>query len=69
MGVKGGRSAKKKLKIGICEDYRGDPDSVKFFRRTGLHYVSCSLLRIPVAGLALIQAVFEGEGLARGEIS
>jgi hypothetical protein len=42
---------------------------VKFFRRTGLHYVSCSLLRIPVAGLALIQAVFEGEGLARGKIS
>ena len=68
-GVKGGRKAKKKLKIGICGEHGGDPDSVKFFHRTGLDYVSCSPFRIPVAKLAAAQAVLEEKGMARGEIS
>jgi pyruvate,orthophosphate dikinase len=69
MGVKGGRKTKKKLKIGICGEHGGDPDSVKFFHRTGLNYVSCSPFRIPVARLALAQAALEEKGMARGEVS
>ena len=69
MGVKGGRSTKKKLKIGICGEHGGDPDSVKFFHRAGLDYVSCSPFRIPVARLAAAQAALEEKGMARGEVS
>ena len=69
MGVEGGRAAKPKLKIGICGEHGGDPDSVKFFHRTGLNYVSCSPFRIPVARLAAAQAALEEKGMARGEVS
>ena len=69
MGVKGGRTTKPKLKLGICGEHGGDPDSVKFFHRAGLNYVSCSPFRIPVARLALAQAALEEKGLARGEVS
>ena len=69
LGVKGGRKTKKKLKIGICGEHGGDPDSVKFFHRTGLNYVSCSPFRIPIARLALAQAALEEKGMARGEVS
>jgi pyruvate,orthophosphate dikinase len=47
MGVKGGRKTKKKLKIGICGEHGGDPDSVKFFHRTGLNYVSLFTIPYP----------------------
>ena len=69
MGVEGGRATKPKLKIGICGEHGGDPDSVKFFHRAGLNYVSCSPFRIPVARLAAAQAALEEKGLARGEVS
>ncbi|MCH2061347.1 MAG: pyruvate, phosphate dikinase [Verrucomicrobiales bacterium] len=69
MGVKGGRSTKPKLKIGICGEHGGDSDSVKFFHRTGLNYVSCSPFRIPVARLAAAQATLEERGQTRSEIS
>lgn len=69
MGVKGGRKTKPKLKIGICGEHGGDPDSVKFFHRTGLNYVSCSPFRIPVARLAAAQAALEEKGMARSEMS
>jgi pyruvate,orthophosphate dikinase len=69
LGVKNGRSTKEKLKCGICGEHGGDPESVKFFFRTGLNYVSCSPYRIPVAKLAAAQAVLEARGQARGEIS
>ena len=69
IGVKGGRSTKPNLKIGICGEHGGDSDSVKFFHRTGLNYVSCSPFRIPVARLAAAQAVLEERGQARSEIS
>ena len=59
MGVKRGRMTKPKLKIGICGEHGGDPDSVKFFHRTGLNYVSCSPFRIPIARLAAAQAALE----------
>ncbi|MDB4673330.1 pyruvate, phosphate dikinase [Verrucomicrobiales bacterium] len=68
-GVKGGRAAKPKLKLGICGEHGGDPDSVKFFHRAGLNYVSCSPFRIPVAKLAAAQAALEEKGMARAEIS
>lgn len=56
-----GRKTNPELKLGICGEHGGDPDSVKFFFRTGLDYVSCSPFRIPIARLAAAQAVIEGE--------
>jgi len=57
IGVERGRKAKEKLKVGICGEHGGDPESVKFCHRTGLDYVSCSPFRIPIAKLAAAQAV------------
>jgi pyruvate,orthophosphate dikinase len=60
MGVKGGRSVKSKLKIGICGEHGGDPKSVEFCNSVGLDYVSCSPFRVPTARLAAAQAVIKG---------
>jgi pyruvate,orthophosphate dikinase len=59
MGVKGGRSIKSKLKIGICGEHGGDPMSVEFCDAVGLDYVSCSPFRVPTARLAAAQAVIK----------
>tara|TARA_R110000850_G_scaffold276029_2_gene416724 strand:- start:20 stop:2848 length:2829 start_codon:yes stop_codon:yes gene_type:complete len=59
IGVEKGRQTKPKLKIGICGEHGGDPESVKFCHRTGLNYVSCSPFRIPIAKLAAAQAALE----------
>jgi pyruvate,orthophosphate dikinase len=59
IGIAKGRSTKPKLKVGICGEHGGDPDSVKFFHRAGLDYVSCSPFRIPIAKLAAAQAALE----------
>ncbi len=56
MGVEKGRSAKKKLKCGICGEHGGDPDSIQFCHEVGLDYVSCSPFRVPIARLASAQA-------------
>jgi pyruvate,orthophosphate dikinase len=56
MGVEKGRSVRSKLKIGICGEHGGDPDSVKFCHKIGLDYVSCSPFRVPIARLAAAQA-------------
>lgn len=56
-----GRKTKSDLKLGVCGEHGGDPESVKFFYRTGLNYVSCSPFRIPVARLSAAQAVLEGD--------
>lgn len=58
-GIKGGRLAKPHLKVGICGEHGGDPDSVKFFHRLGMNYVSCSPFRVPIARLAAAHAAFE----------
>ncbi|MFP4415863.1 MAG: pyruvate, phosphate dikinase [Chitinispirillaceae bacterium] len=58
-GVERGRSTRSDLKCGVCGEHGGDPDSVKFFVRTGLNYVSCSPYRVPVARLAAGQAALE----------
>ncbi len=59
MGVSLGREVKKDLKIGICGEHGGDPESVKFCHKLKLTYVSCSPYRVPVAKLAAAQAVIE----------
>ncbi|MBI2842225.1 MAG: pyruvate, phosphate dikinase [Armatimonadetes bacterium] len=52
------------IKLGICGEHGGEPESVKFCHRIGLNYVSCSPKRIPVARLAAAQAVIEEKGAA-----
>ncbi|MFN7280689.1 MAG: putative PEP-binding protein, partial [bacterium] len=56
LGTERGRQIRKKLKVGICGEHGGDPESVKFFHRMGLNYVSCSPFRVPIARLAAAQA-------------
>jgi len=56
IGVERGRSAKPDLKVGICGEHGGEPDSVKFCHKIGLNYVSCSPFRVPIARLAAAQA-------------
>ena len=51
-GVKKGRATRPSLKIGICGEHGGEPQSVGFFHRAGLDYVSCSPYRVPIARLA-----------------
>jgi pyruvate,orthophosphate dikinase len=59
--VEKGRSTRPDIKLGICGEHGGDPDSVKFCHRLGLTYVSCSPFRVPVARLAAAQAAIEEE--------
>ncbi|MDQ4034503.1 MAG: pyruvate, phosphate dikinase [Chloroflexota bacterium] len=56
IGVEKGRSTKKDLKIGICGEHGGDPQSIAFCHEVGLNYVSCSPFRVPIARLAAAQA-------------
>ena len=56
LSVERGRKVRKELKVGICGEQGGDPESVKFCFRTGLNYVSCSPYRVPIARLAAAQA-------------
>jgi pyruvate,orthophosphate dikinase len=48
------------LKLGICGEHGGDPESVRFFEEAGLDYVSCSPYRVPTARVAAAQAVISG---------
>jgi pyruvate,orthophosphate dikinase len=57
-----GRAARPGLKIGVCGEHGGDPDSVHFFHQVGLDYVSCSPFRVPVARLEAGRAALESEG-------
>jgi len=54
-----GREAHPGLKLGICGEHGGDPESVEFFHRAGLDYVSCSPFRVPIARIAAAQAAIE----------
>ena len=56
IAVKGGRSVKPKLKVGICGEQGGEAKSVEFCHKEGLDYVSCSPYRVPIARLAAAQA-------------
>jgi len=61
IAVEKGRSTRPDIKLGICGEHGGDPESVKFCHRLGLTYVSCSPFRVPVARLAAAQAALEEE--------
>ena len=56
LGTERGRSARDDLKVGICGEHGGDPDSVLFCHQLGLDYVSCSPFRVPIARLAAAHA-------------
>jgi pyruvate,orthophosphate dikinase len=56
IAVEKGRRSRANIKLGICGEHGGDPDSVKFCHRLGLDYVSCSPFRVPIARLAAAQA-------------
>ncbi len=56
MGAWLGRKAKQELKLGVCGEHGGDPDSIDFFHHSGIDYVSCSPFRVPVARVAAAQA-------------
>ncbi|MET8222871.1 pyruvate, phosphate dikinase [Streptomyces sp. NPDC005301] len=60
IAVAEGRAARPGLKIGVCGEHGGDPDSVHFFHAAGLDYVSCSPFRVPVARLEAGRAALEG---------
>ncbi|WP_086868552.1 pyruvate, phosphate dikinase [Streptomyces viridochromogenes] len=59
IAVAEGRAARPDLKIGVCGEHGGDPDSVHFFHTAGLDYVSCSPFRVPVARLEAGRAALE----------
>jgi pyruvate,orthophosphate dikinase len=59
MAVEKGNASRPGIKLGICGEHGGDPDSVKFCHKLGLTYVSCSPFRVPVARLAAAQAAIE----------
>ena len=56
MGIKLGRQTNPKLKVGICGEHGGDPQSIEFCHQVGMNYVSCSPYRVPVARLAAAHA-------------
>jgi pyruvate,orthophosphate dikinase len=56
IAVRLGRSRREGLELGVCGEHGGDPDSIAFFHRAGLDYVSCSPFRLPVARVAAAQA-------------
>jgi pyruvate,orthophosphate dikinase len=58
-----GRTTRPDLKVGICGEHGGDPDSITFFAQAGLDYVSCSPYRVPIARLAAAHASDAGPPL------
>jgi pyruvate,orthophosphate dikinase len=65
IAVAKGNATRPGIKLGICGEHGGDPDSVKFCHRAGLTYVSCSPFRVPVARLAAAQAAIEEKRKAK----
>src|SRR5205823_6380326 len=65
LAVERGRKTKADIKLGICGEHGGDPDSVKLCHKLGLSYVSCSPFRVPVARLAAAQAAIEEKRAAK----
>ena len=65
IAVEKGQSTRADIKLGICGEHGGDPESVKFCHRIGLNYVSCSPFRVPVARLAAAQAAIEEKRAAK----
>ena len=65
IAVANGRKTRPDIKLGICGEHGGDPDSVVFCHKLGLAYVSCSPYRVPVARLAAAQAAIEEKRAAK----
>jgi pyruvate,orthophosphate dikinase len=61
MGAWLGRKTKPSLKLGVCGEHGGDPDSIDFFHHSGIDYVSCSPYRVPVARVAAAQAAVRNQ--------
>jgi len=66
IGVERGRKTRANLKVGICGEHGGDPDSVAFCHQVGLDYVSCSPFRVPIARLAAAQAALGKTAAGQG---
>jgi len=62
IGIERGRASREGLKVGICGEHGGEPQSVEFCHRVGMDYVSCSPFRVPIARLAAAQAVLKEKG-------
>ncbi len=62
IGCERGRKTNPKIKIGICGEHGGDPETIRFCQRLGFNYVSCSPFRVPVARLAAAQAAIQPNG-------
>jgi pyruvate, orthophosphate dikinase len=62
-----GKTARHDLEVGVCGEHGGDPESISFFHRAGLDYVSCSPPRVPIARLAAAHAAL-GEGVDRSSV-
>ena len=56
LAVEGAKATKAEIKLGVCGEHGGDPDSIEFFHKTGLRYVSCSPYRVPIARLSAARA-------------
>ncbi|HUV31108.1 MAG TPA: pyruvate, phosphate dikinase [Acidobacteriota bacterium] len=69
MGTQKGRAARPDLKVGICGEHGGDPDSIEFCHEVGLDYVSCSPYRVPIARLAAAQAAVRAASAAAEKTS
>lgn len=67
IAVELGKKARESIKLGICGEHGGEPSSVEFCHRLGLHYVSCSPFRVPIARLAAAQAVLREKDGGRKE--
>jgi pyruvate,orthophosphate dikinase len=65
IAIEKGRATRPDIKLGICGEHGGEPESVKFCHRVGLSYVSCSPYRVPVARLAAAQAAIEEKRAAK----
>ncbi|MDQ1412677.1 MAG: pyruvate, orthophosphate dikinase, partial [Acidimicrobiaceae bacterium] len=57
-----GRAARPGIKLGVCGEHGGDPESIDLFYDAGLDYVSCSPFRVPIARLAAAQAIIARAG-------
>jgi pyruvate,orthophosphate dikinase len=67
MGIERGRRARPDLKVGICGEHGGEPESVEFCHRVGMTYVSCSPFMIPTARLAAAQARIKAKRQEAGD--
>ena len=67
MACEKGRKTRPDIKLGICGEHGGDPDSIDFCERAGLNYVSCSAYRVPIARLSAAQAAIRNKAQAKAK--